>query len=243
MVVNRQGDRPVNQRSVGSPTMPVVVAWLPGQCGASIVPVKRASEATEDRKVAIVLPPSITVRGKVTVGGKNIQGQMSQLTVLAAHEGKGRLDDLLSLEVNTEANGDFELAGLTPGAYRIQAAMDRIWLCQSVRLVFDVKFGKPESVQLDIGQPGAASVIEVVDKRGKPVHSVKATIARPQGPLTAKLWPASFKSDGAGLIHIPPLEASAHKFRLGKTEKDLLLLVPQLLEPPAKPVTLRVVLD
>ncbi len=218
----RSSDTP-GQR-LGSPEEPVVVAWLPGACGATAAPLRGAAE--EPSKV--VLPPPISARGKVTVGGKAVRGRDNQFRVLAAYEGKGKLDNLLSVDVNAEADGGFELAGLTPGTYQVQAAMDGIWLSHAVRLTVKADAAEPEALTLDIGEPGASSVLELVHRDGKPAPGATARVTRPEGPLTDLLWPAEFTADGAGVVHIPPLEAGSHKVRAPGAAEDQTLDAPAL---------------
>ena len=203
--------------------MPVLVAWLPGSCGATITPIEKEADAKE---LKIILPPPLSVAGKVTVGGKEIRGRRSRFVVVAQCEGKGKLAVWLSRTVVPEEDGSFALTALTPGAYRAQAAMDNIWLSPSVRM--DVAADATlKPLTLDIGQPGPATMFKVVDRSGKPLPDVKAMVARPDGPLAETLWPREFTSDGAGAIHIPPLEAGSHKLQVHGA-KERLLAVPPL---------------
>jgi hypothetical protein len=163
--------------------------------------------------------------------------------VLAACDGKGKLNDLLSVDVSAEAYGNFELVGLTPGTYRVQAAMDGIWLSREVRLTVEPERVEREPLLLDIGEPGTASVVEVVRPDGKPIPGKSAKIIRPDGPLTDRLWPAEFISDGAGVVHIPPLEFGSHKVRIAGTAVDYRLVIPQLLKVQTEPAKLRIVVE
>jgi hypothetical protein len=60
---------------------------------------------------------------------------------------------------------------------------------------------------LDIRPPGPGLAIKVVDRAGRPMANVRATVARPDGPLTKELWHKDLRTDGAGVLHIPPLES------------------------------------
>jgi hypothetical protein len=229
--------KPARERP-GSPTEPVLVAWLPGAHGAAVVPYKQTAD--EERK--IVLPPALRVRGKVLVGGKGVPDRASRLLVVAEHEGSGTLDPLLSQTVTPDADGRFELAGLTPGTYRVQAALDGIWLSRSVRLT--VGPTAPEQpLTLDVGTPGRASVIRLTSRQGQPVRGVQATVERPEGPLAEALWPARLVADGAGVIHVPPLEAGTHKVRIGRATGTTTLTIPPLAGLRDEPVVFPVVLD
>jgi hypothetical protein len=59
--------------------------------------------------------------------------------------------------------------------------------------------------------------------------------------LTDLFWPAEFIADGAGVIHIPPLEVGTHKVRVKGAAENQTLEIPALLDAEAKPVNLRVV--
>jgi hypothetical protein len=150
----------------------------------------------------------------VTVSGGSAADWSNQFTVLASYEGQGRLDDILSVVVSPERNGRFELAGLTPGRYRIQAAMDDIWLSTAVSVVVDADEVRSEPLILDMGRPGVPSVVRCVDPDSKPVVGCRVELLRPPGPLTEALWPIIFRSDGAGVVNLPPLEAGEHSFRV-----------------------------
>jgi hypothetical protein len=231
--------QPPEKERPGSPTEPVLVAYLPGAHGAAVVPVK----ADRDRALKVVLPPALHVRGKVTVGGKGARGWDNQLHVLAAYEGKGKLDDLLSLRVSAEADGSFELAGLTPGTYRVQAAMDGIWLSPAVRLTVTADGVPREPLTLNIGEPGAAGVLKLVNRHGEPARGIEATVVRPDGPLAAELWPAHFTSDGAGVLNLPPLEAGTHRLHFKGFAKVHSLVIPPLSETRGRPTERRVVVE
>ncbi len=223
----------------GSPTGTVLVALLPGSHGAVIAPLEERIPLSK-RKLKLVLPPARSVRGKVTLGGKPLNARNNQFVVLAGYEGKGKLNGLLSVEVTPQADGSFELAGLTPGVYRVQAAMDGIWLSPSVRLVVGPDIN-PNPLTLNIGEPGAAPSLELVDTRGKPAVGAVVTVNRPQGPLSDRLWPPRFTADGAGMLHLPPLEAGLHQIQLrGKAQRHK-ITVPQLSIAGAKRPMSRIV--
>jgi hypothetical protein len=230
-------DKP-NERP-GSPDQPVIVAWLPGACGATITPLADGAQPP----LKIVLPPPLRIQGKVTVGGKALQGRKNQFRVLASYEGKGKLDEFLSVDVSAEADGRFELAGLTPGDYQIQAAMDGIWLSRRIRLTVKPDGISPETLPLDVGEPGAPSVLELVHRDGTPVRGGTAKVIRPEGPLTDLLWPKEFTADGAGVVQIPPLEVGSHKVRVRGAAEEQTLVIPSLLDAQAKPVKVRVVAE
>jgi hypothetical protein len=104
-----------------------------------------------------------------------------------------------------------------------------------------VSAGDRRELTLRIGEPGPGSVIEVVDGRGKPANAW-VEVERPRGPLTERLWPASFAPDGAGLVRLPPLEARKHRVKL-RGGKEQWLTVPALAGPRARPARLRLVAE
>ena len=139
----------------------MVVAWLPGSHGAAVVPVADLS-----KPLRVVLPPDLRAAGRVTVGEAAPTGRAAQIRVRAASEGRDRLDDLLSVEAMAQEDGSFELAGLTPGRYRIQAALDDLWLSDT--LAVEVKDKDLGPLTLAIGAPGTAVRLKFVNQFGKP---------------------------------------------------------------------------
>ncbi len=105
--------------------------------------------------------------------------------------------------------------------------MDNIWLSPSVRLSVPVEAKSLPPLTLDIGQPGPAVNLRIVDRSGKSLPDVKATVARPEGTLADMLWPHEFVSDGAGLLHVPPLEAGTHRIKVTGA-KGRTVVVPPL---------------
>ena len=186
----------------GGPAGPVVVAWLPGANGAVIVPYAPGQDAR------LVLPAAISLHGRVTAGGLSVLGLPSSFRVKAAYQGRGALNEALSVEATAQSDGTFELAGLTPGTYQVQAARDDIWLSQTQTLT--VGAGLVPAMALDIAPPGAAVVLHLVDGAGRPLAGRMVNIARPAGPLTASLWPTGLAANGAGDLRVDGLEVGRH---------------------------------
>jgi hypothetical protein len=202
----------------------LIVAWLPGAHGAAIVPVADLS-----KPVRVVLPPALRATGKVTVGGAAPTGRAAQIRVRAAYQGRDRLDDLLSVEAMAQEDGSFELAGLTPGRYRIQAALDDLWLSDTLAVeVKDKDFGP---LTLVIGAPGTAVRLKFVDQLGKPRAGLEVVIHPPTargqderethdkriGPLGARLWPKQWMADGAGELYVPSLTVGTWEVQADRT--------------------------
>jgi hypothetical protein len=208
---------------------PVVVAFLPGYCGATIYrgPIHR------DVPLRLVLPKAISVEGTVTVGGKNLLHRPGFVHIVAEYQDKGVFNAALSMETTADAEGNFVLNGLSAGHYVIQAALDDIWLSPVVDLEIPTKQLKP--LQLAIPAPGAPIQFEFVDRDGKPVVGLGVSIDR-SGPL-AHFWPQELRSDGAGSLYLPTLEAGRHTVHLDQGSKPVTFDVPSL---PAAQVVLHV---
>jgi hypothetical protein len=197
-----------------------VVALLPGTCGAVVAAL------TLDKPLELVLPAPQSLRGKVTVAGSKAVGHLGHVRVAAAHLGKGRLEGLLNVQASADADGRFTLSGLSPGTYKVQAVLDDLWLSESCTIA--AGGGPISDVNLVIGAPGAASEIVVTDVAGMPLSKQLITLDRPDGPLAAECWPAEWRTDGAGRVYIPTLEAGTHHFHLRADGTTHTLTVPPL---------------
>jgi hypothetical protein len=195
----------------GNPTEPVLMCGLPGTCGMIVM---RESERAKSRELRIVLPPPNSATGRVTIGGKPAQPREHQFVVNARYQGVGKLASAMSREVVTDADGSFRLNALTPGTYLVQASLDNIWLSASLRLNVDAKAPNIPPLRLDIPLPGPGLNIKVVNAAGKPVVDARATVSRPEGPINDGVWPKDFRTDGAGVLHIRPLESGRQTVRV-----------------------------
>lgn len=206
---------------MGSPTHDVLVANLPGQCGATI----QETDGLPKDPLQLVLPKANHVNGRVRIGEKAPTG-LGQIFVRAQYQGKGKLDDFLSLSVTPQEDGTFQLNGLTPGTYQVQASLDGIWLSTTQKLV--VGSGDLPDMTLDIVEPAGPVCVELVDAKGQPLRGRMVTVDRPAGPLTSALWPDSFLSDGAGHAWIPPLEAGTHTIHVAGSSATAKVAAPDL---------------
>ena len=186
----------------GNPTEPVVAAWLPGEAGAVIVPFHPG------QALRLVLPAPIAQPGRVTVGGQSVQGLPSQFRIRAAYQGRGRLNEALSVEATAQADGTFTLGGLTPGTYQVQAARDGLWLSPTQTLTVAANPLPP--LALDIPPPGLPVLLHLVSPQGKALAGQTVTLDRPAGPLTDLLWPKTATANANGDLRLDGLEAGPH---------------------------------
>lgn len=200
------------------PRVPTFVALQPGSARATIVEI---TKEMREREIKVKLPPAIGALGRLTVDGKSIAGRTSTFRIVATHEIRGAVGTLLDVETQPDADGNFELAGLSPGKYFVQASMDGIWLSKPISLTIDAAQPKLPPLDLDIGAPGKPTLVRCIDGRGMPVVGVRAALVLPLGPLAEKLLPSQYQSDGAGAIHLPPLEAGTHVLKIDGHSIDL----------------------
>jgi hypothetical protein len=221
------------KRRPGLVDQPTVVAWIPGRTGRAIVRIEPG------RPVSVTLPAPRSAQGRVTLGRRPVDARNARIHVVAAHRGRGLLDDMLSLDVTAQADGRFELRGLTPGRYDVQAARDGIWLSQTIELtVADDR--DPPPIALDIPEPGRAVELQVVDREDRPLAERPIGLVRPQGPL-ASLWPAILHTGTDGVLTLRGLEAGRHTVLIGDEKRRHEIAVPAADEAPARPVVERIV--
>lgn len=201
------------RNTTGDMKEPVMVAWLPGFAGAVTKAVPRdGAEGLE-----LVLPAPVSLKGKVTIAGLAPPGRNERIRVMAGCLGKGTLNDIMSVQTIAQPDGTFELSGLTPGKYEVQAALDDLWLSESASVT--VAEASPAPVTLNIGTPGGPLTVRIVGNGGKPMKARPVVIDRPKGPLNRLLWPAQWLTDGAGEVWIPVLEAGQHTVRVPRTTR------------------------
>jgi hypothetical protein len=186
-----------------------IAAWLPGSAGCAIVP------CTERGQKHIFLPATIAVHGTVTVSGQSVTDLTSSFRIYAEYQGADSLKPLLSVEATAQADGSFELPGLTPGTYVIQATRDNIWVSES-HTVF-VRKRNPPDLHLDIPLPGQAVDLSIVDSSNHPISDAEVAIGPSAGPLTNEIWPKKIQLDQDGCVHLEGLDAGPHSLRVYRT--------------------------
>ncbi len=219
---------------VGLVTKPTAVVRLPGEAGAAILAYEPG------QTIRAVLPRPIAATGLVTLGGRSIGERNAQVRIVAAYQGRGVLDDVLSVEASAQNDGRFVLPGLTPGHYLIQATRDGIWLSSTVELVAE-ESKAPPTIVLDIPEPGAPIAIEVVDPDGRPLANEAVRPVRPEGPLRS-LWPAELRTDADGLVTLRGLEAGRHEILIGAQHQRHEVQVPEASGAAIRPIATRVTL-
>jgi hypothetical protein len=222
------------RQTTGDMKEPAFIAWLPGSCGAITAAPRQGALGLD-----LILPSPVTLKGKVTLAGLPIPGRDEKIRVMAGYQGKGVLNDYLSVQTIAQPDGTFELSGLTPGTYLVQAAMDDLWLSESTTVT--IADAAPAPVTLDIGKPGGPLTVRIVGNGGKPMKARPVIIDRPKGPLNSLLWPAQWLTDGAGEVWIPALEAGQHTVRVPRTTRTGEASVPGL--PVDSAVALQIQID
>ena len=170
-------------RQTGLVERPTAVVRIPGRTGAAIV------EAVPGRPARVTLPAPRNAEGRVSLGGRPIGNRNARIRVVAAYKGRGVLDGALGLETTAQADGRFELHGLTPGRYAVQAARDGIWLSRAIELTVGPD-KDPRPLRPGLPRARHPVTLQVVDREGRPVADHPIGLVRPQGPF-ASLWPTS----------------------------------------------------
>jgi hypothetical protein len=197
---------------------PTVVVWIPGRTGAAILEVEPGESSR------VTLPAPRAAEGRLTLGGRPVDGRNARIRVIAAYTGRGVLDGALSVATTAQADGRFALRGLTPGRYVVQASRDGIWLSHGLELIIDPD-KDPAPLALDVPEPGAPVTLQVVDREGRPVADQPIGLIRPEGPL-ASLWPASLLTDSGGILTLRGLESGRHTLLVGVEKERHEIVVP-----------------
>ena len=185
-----------------------LVALVPEECGAVIVPLKPGEP------VDLTLPKPVDQTGRITVGGSLPGDSGSTYEVYARYRRAGNLGDLLSVEARPQEDGKFELDGLTCGVYFVQACRDGIWFSPTKRI--EIKAGKTlPPITLDIPNPGGPMEFHCADESGFSLRNAAIAFDPPVGPLVDKEWPQSFLTDGVGNLRFDGLSAGHHVLRVG----------------------------
>lgn len=212
---------------VGTPNRPALVAWLPGVAGAIV----QELHSIPRQPVDLILPPEIVATGSVSVASRNPANLQGRLEVVATHSGLGELDQYFTVIAQPDAAGGFKLPGMTPGKYRIQACLDRIWLSNTVDVNVTVGKTVPQ-IKLDIAPPGEFVALKVTDRGGKPLIGQRIIVRRPAGPMCDRTWPDYFTTDGLGKCPLEGLEQGRHELQLAATGQTVSITIGPLSQVP-----------
>ncbi len=203
-------------------TVPVVVAWLPGRCGPTVLP----TEPRQKGLVKIVLPPPVGVTGKVTVGGKSAAGLKATIRVVAVDDSKKALPWVYAIKATPDADGQFRLDGLVPGKYRVQASLDNIWVSKTI--VLNVTKAGAKGIELDILALGEPIEVKVLGEDGKPLPNEEVKPVLPSGPLTDIIHHGNLTSDAEGKVRLEGLPAGKHLLKIVRTGRTQEITIPAL---------------
>ena len=210
---------------------PTIAAWMPGLAGPVVAGVE------PDKPLRLVLPAPAVASGRVTFGGRRIEGRNARVRVVAAAEGRGALAVAFGRKATSDPDGRFHVPGLAPGRYVVQASRDDIWLSKSVPIV--VEPGKDTApIDLNIPEPGATVALDLVDERNRPIPGLSFAIRRPEGPLAAAL-PMAYRTDERGSAIVRGLEAGSQSIVAEGDPKPHAFAVPPS-RPGAPPQGIRV---
>jgi hypothetical protein len=194
--------RSANENRNPLPNEPLIVALLPGLCGATLF------APAADKELVLILPQPLAIKGRITVAGASPAGKPGRIRVFASYEGKEKLNPILSVQTTADADGSFELPGLTPGTYEIQAALDDVWFSESACL--DTSSPPSQPITLAIPAPSSQTILKIVNPDGSPRPGVLLHISRPHGPLEKPFSPHEWTADATGTIDVPSLETGPH---------------------------------
>jgi hypothetical protein len=237
LLIGRQ--EPIKLNAPNKLDGPTLVAWAPGKHGPTILSLSNPMLALGG---SILLPKSLALRGKVTIGGRTLSSQRGLICVFAERQGDDPIRELFHRTCDADADGNFELTGLTAGVYHIQATLDNIWLSPSSPVKIAPAGDQIAPLALNIKELGGDTLLMLVDKQGQPLVDVDVTVLRPPGPLARRCWPEKLTSDAAGAVYIPPLEVGAHKIQIVGYSDAKTITVPKL-GAPNIPANLTITLD
>ena len=160
------------------------------------------------------------LRGRVTIGGRSPENYPPLLIqVVLQQQGFGDQP----LLVTPQSDGSFWCAMLFPGTYKIQAALENLWVSPIQELVWE---GKSEEILLEIPTPGAP-----VEREGLPPNIRLRWEEHPD--ILWRIWgtlPECWWTDDAGGVTLEGLAAGSQT--LSGNGFSTVVLVPSALVEP-----------
>lgn len=217
-------DRPDESTDDGTPDQRGFVVALAGYVQGMFVPIPDE----HPNHLEIQLPPPTAVQGRVTVAGQSPDRFGDSVRVVARGQQLGRLSESYSYDFLAESDGTFELRGLTPGTYAIQASLDDIWLSETVHVNVppDNSPSTLPPLELVIANPGSAAHIQIVDARKKPLPFQPVRVHFPVGPIKDQLHEMPLTTNGQGMLRIDGCTAGRHTFTLDGSTESVSFNVP-----------------
>jgi hypothetical protein len=221
--------------------LPVVIASAPGQFGAVVTQLSEEADDVSPPGLRISLPKAASVRGRVTVGGDSPRALPATTQILAKHTRPSLAYDAASMTAAAGADGAYEIRGLTPGQYELQASLDGIWLSGTKELLVPADRESDQIIDLKIDAPGDLAQYRLIDDAGVPIANQNILIKSPElaGPFAKQSRPAQLLTDGAGVLYLEGLSAGEHVIELENRNISLIISVPAIGAPMSMPVELR----
>ncbi len=158
-------------------------------------PAPLATRSGSVYDVTIPLEATATVQGRV----RTAQGE-----AVGGGRVRAKLDAVARARVvTTDADGHYRLAGLPPGALRLEAAG-----AGGAPAAVDVVLGSGERREVDLVlDPAGGLDVRVVDEAGRPVRGARVLVRQAGRPLLEH--PGARRTDEGGRAHLPDLPVGA----------------------------------
>ena len=171
------------------------------------------------QEATLVLETWAPLRGRVTIGGRSPENYPPLLIqVVLQQQGFGDQP----LLVTPQSDGSFWCAMLFPGTYKIQAALENLWVSPIQELVWE---GKSGEILLGIPTPGAP-----VEREGFPPNTRLRWEQHPETLRIGDTLPEYWWTDEAGGVTLEGLAAGSQT--LSENGFSTVVLVPSALVEP-----------
>lgn len=141
-----------------------------------------------------------------------------------------------------DANGAYELRGLAPGHYEVQACLDGVWLSAVETITIEEGFESDQTLDLDVLAPGDVAQYRLLHRVGTPLanQDVAITSAELSGPYAKLIRPSVIATDSAGVLYLEGLATGDHKIEIKGQGIIRTVRVPALGAPMQTPLDLKV---